>query len=48
MVVGVDLMSDEERLDIFYSRDNDEVRVRANFKIGAQIAFPENFVTNNL
>lgn len=48
MVVGVDLMSDEERLDIFYSRDNDEVRVRANFKIGAQIAFPEYFVTNNL
>ena len=48
MVVGVDLMSDEERLDIFYSRDNDEVRVRANFKIGAQIAFPETFVTNNL
>jgi hypothetical protein len=48
MVVGVDLMSDEERLDIFYSRDNDEVRVRANFKLGAQIAFPEYFVTNNL
>jgi len=48
MVVGVDLMSDEERLDIFYSRDNDEVRVRSNFKIGAQIAFPEYFVTNNL
>ena len=48
MIVGVDLMSDEERLDIFYSRDNDEVRVRSNFKIGAQIAFPEYFVTNNL
>jgi len=48
MVVGVDLMSDEERLDIFYSRDNDEVRVRANFKLGAQVAFPEYFVTNNL
>jgi hypothetical protein len=48
MVVGVDLLSDEERLDIFYSRDNDEVRVRSNFKIGAQIAFPEYFVTNNL
>jgi len=48
MIVGVDLMSDEERLDIFFSRDNDEVRVRSNFKIGAQIAFPEYFVTNNL
>ena len=48
MVVGVDLMSDEERLDIFYSRDFDEVRVRCNFKLGAQIAFPEYYVTNNL
>lgn len=48
MVVGVDLMSDEEALQMFYSKDNDEVRVRANFKIGAQIAFPEYFVTNNL
>jgi len=48
MVVGVDLLSDEETLSIFYSRDNDEVRVRSNFKIGAQIAFPEYFVTNNL
>ncbi len=48
MVVGVDLMSDEESLDIFYSKDNDEVRVRSNFKIGAQIAYPEYFVTNNL
>lgn len=48
MVVGCDLLSDEEGLNIFYSRDNDEVRVRANFKIGAQIAYPEYFVTNNL
>jgi len=47
-IVGVDLMSDEERLDMFYSRDFDEVRVRCNFKLGAQIAFPEYFVTNNL
>ncbi len=48
MFVGTDLMDDSEALRIFYSRDNDEVRVRANFKLGAQIAFPEYFVTNNL
>lgn len=48
MVVGTDLMDDSERLEMFYSKDNDEVRVRANFKLGAQIAFPEYFVTNNL
>ena len=48
MVMGTDLMSDSESLRIFYSQDNDEVRVRANFKIGAQIAFPSAFVSNDL
>lgn len=48
MVIGTDLMSDSDNLRIFYSQDNDEVRVRANFKVGAQIAFPSAFVTNGL
>jgi len=48
MVVGVDLMSDEETLQMFYDKNDDEVRLRANFKFGAQIAFPEYFITNNL
>jgi hypothetical protein len=48
MVVGVDLMSDEETLQMFYNKNDDEVRLRANFKFGAQIAFPEYFITNNL
>ena len=38
MVVGFDLLSDAERLDIWWSRDNDEVRIRANYNYGAQIA----------
>lgn len=38
MVVGFDLLSDHERLDIWWSRDNDEVRIRANYNYGAQIA----------
>jgi hypothetical protein len=38
MVVGFDLLSDHEKLDIFYSRDNDEIRIRANYNYGAQIA----------
>lgn len=48
VVIGVDLMDDSERLDMFYSKDFDEVRVRCNFKLGVQIAFPENIVSNGL
>lgn len=48
MVMGVDLMSDSETLKMFYSVDFDEVRLRSNFKIGVQIAWPQFFITNNL
>ena len=48
LVIGVDLMSDSERLDIFYDRNADEVRVRSNFKLGAQIPFPANWASNKL
>lgn len=33
--VGTDMMGDDEIFDIWYSRDNDEVRVNVQFKIGA-------------
>lgn len=33
--VGTDMMGDDEVFDIWYSRDNDEVRVNVQFKIGA-------------
>lgn len=51
MVVGFDLTSDHERLDIFYSRDNDELRIRANYNYGAQVAkfgSVDYFATNGL
>lgn len=48
MVMGVDLMSDSETLQMFYSKDFDEVRVRSNFKIGVQIAWPQFVITNGL
>jgi len=48
MVIGTDLMSDSDSMRIFYSEDNDEIRVRANWKVGAQIAFPTAFVTNGI
>jgi len=48
MVMGTDLLSDAEGLRMFYSQDFDEVRLRANFKVGVQIAFPQFFVSNGL
>ena len=48
MVMGVDLLSDSETLKMFYSVDFDEVRLRSNFKVGVQIAWPQFFITNGL
>lgn len=48
LVIGTDLMDDIDRMDMFYSRDFDEVRIRANFKVGAQIPFPSNWASNGL
>jgi hypothetical protein len=48
MVLGVDLLSDSETLKMFYSVDFDEVRLRSNFKVGVQIAWPQYVITNGL
>lgn len=40
MYMGVDLMNEEERFEIFYARENDEVRFVSAFKVGTQVAFP--------
>lgn len=48
LVLGVDLMSDSESLRMFYSVDFDEVRLRCNFKLGVQVAWPEFVITNGL
>lgn len=51
MVVGFDLLSDHEKLTIWYSKDFDELRLRANYNYGAQIALfgsTAYFATNNL
>lgn len=41
LVVGTDLMNEEEKYDIWYSKDNDEVRTNIQWKIGAAIRFVE-------
>jgi hypothetical protein len=43
---GTDLLNDAEQFKIFYSEDNDEVRVIQKMKIGFQVAFPERIVKN--
>lgn len=48
MVLGVNLMSDSETLKMFYSVDFDEVRLRSNFSLGVQIAWPNFVITNGL
>lgn len=37
---GTDLLNDSEDFSIFYSSDNDEVRFRAKWKMGVNVAFP--------
>lgn len=39
--LGTDLLNDTEDFKLFFSEDNDEVRFRAKWKQGAQVAFPE-------
>lgn len=48
LVLGVDLLSDSETLKMFYSVDFDEVRLRSNFKVGVQVAWPQFVITNGL
>lgn len=38
--LGTDLAHEEEDVKLWYSQDNDEVRVRFTFKYGVQVAFP--------
>jgi len=47
-VMGVDLLSDQDTLKMFYSVDFDEVRLRSNFKVGVQLAWPQFVIQNGL
>lgn len=42
--LGTDLMNEEEDYKFWYSQDNDEVRFRATFKYGVQVAYPGEIV----
>lgn len=40
-IFGTDLLNEEERFEIFYAKEADEVRFVCEFKAGVQIAFPD-------
>ena len=40
MFMGVDLMNEEEKFEIFFAKEADEVRLMVAFKLGTQVAFP--------
>lgn len=40
-VYGVDMADDDEKFDLWYSKDNDEYRLAASFVAGVQVAFPD-------
>lgn len=37
MFAGFDLLSDNDSMDMWYSKDNDEVRIRANYNYGSTV-----------
>lgn len=46
LVVGTDMLNEDEKFDIWYSKDNDEVRVNIQWKLGVQVYFPSYVVCN--
>ena len=44
IVLGTDMLNNEEMFDMWYSRDNDEVRVNIQYKLGWNFYFGEHIV----
>lgn len=44
LYLGVDLESDEDKFEVWYSQDNDVIRYKKEFKMGVQIAFPDEII----
>ena len=44
MFLGVDLANEEEKFDLFYAKEADEIRFVSEFKMGVQVAFPDQIV----
>lgn len=48
MFYGTDLEGDEEKFDLFYSKDNQEFRLVIEFTAGVQVAFPDRVVLGTI
>jgi hypothetical protein len=44
LYLGVDLLNEEERFELFYAKEADEMRFVAEWKMGIQYAFPTEIV----
>lgn len=44
LFLGTDLLNEEEKFEIFFAKEADSVRFMAEFKIGTNIAFPDEVV----
>lgn len=48
LFLGVDLENEEERWEIFFAKEADEIRFVAEFKMGVNVAFPNEIVSFKL
>lgn len=46
LIIGTDMLHEEEKFDMWYSKDNDEVRTNVQFKYGTQVYYPSLCVVN--
>lgn len=44
LFLGTDLLNEEEKWEVFYAKESDQVRFVAEFKMGVNIAFPDEVV----
>jgi hypothetical protein len=44
MFLGTDLLNEEEKFEIFYAKEADQVRFVSEFKFGTNISFPDETV----
>jgi len=44
LFLGTDLLNEEEKFEIFFAKEADEVRFAAEFKMGVTVAFPDEIV----
>lgn len=44
LYLGTDLLNEQDRFELFYARESDEIRFVVEFKMGVQVAFPDEVV----